>query len=48
MAFLVALGVFVAVVLVGVVLFATGHIVLGSRRRPREPAVRARELDEVG
>ena len=29
MAFLVALGVFVAVVVVGVVLFTTGHIVFG-------------------
>jgi hypothetical protein len=29
MAFLVALGVFVAVVVVGVILFATGHVVLG-------------------
>ena len=29
MAFLVALGVFVAAVVVGVVLFATGHVVLG-------------------
>jgi hypothetical protein len=30
MAFLVALGVFIAVIVVGVVLFVTGHVVLGS------------------
>jgi hypothetical protein len=29
MAFLVALGVFIAVIVVGVVLFVTGHVVLG-------------------
>ena len=29
MAFLVALGVFIAVVVIGVVLFVTGHVVLG-------------------
>jgi hypothetical protein len=29
MAFLVALGVFVGVIIIGVILFVTGHIVLG-------------------
>lgn len=29
MAFLVALGVFVAVIVIGVILFVTGHVVLG-------------------
>ena len=43
MAFLVALAVFVAAILVGVVLFVTGHVVLGLCALLRKPAVRAGE-----